>query len=177
MIICNYCGTGNREGEYFCDECGNPILLALQGPTSTSTTTIGTQELKNNTATAFDSINTRIYGGTTSLKGITSLVLHITGVAEPVVVRLRAEMTVGRADVQSGHYPDIDLSSYNAVEQGISRAHAVIQYNDNTLTLLDMGSVNGTFLNGQRLIPRQARIIHDGDEMRFGKLALRIYFK
>ncbi|KAB2855894.1 MAG: FHA domain-containing protein, partial [Anaerolineae bacterium] len=39
------------------------------------------------------------------------------------------------------------------------------------------GSVNGTFLNGQRLIPRQARIVHDGDEMRFGKLALRIYFK
>lgn len=177
MIICNYCGTGNREGEYFCDECGNPILLALQGPTGTSTTTIRTEELNNSTGTAFDAINTRIYGGTSSLKGISSLVIHISGVSEPMVVRLRAEMTVGRADVQSGHYPDIDLSAYNAVEQGVSRAHAIIQYNDTTLTLIDLGSVNGTFLNGQRLIPRQARIVHDGDEMRFGKLALRIYFK
>ncbi|MBI5929110.1 MAG: FHA domain-containing protein [Chloroflexi bacterium] len=176
MIICNYCGTGNMEGEYFCDECGNPILMALQATATSNTAAIGTQELKN-AASAFDALNTRIYGGTTSLKGISSIVVHVSGATEPLVIRLKAEMTVGRADIQSGHYPDIDLSSYNAVEEGVSRAHATMQYNDNTLTLVDLGSVNGTYLNGQRLIPRQSRIVHDGDEMRFGKLVLRIYFK
>jgi hypothetical protein len=176
MIICNYCGMRNMEGEYFCEECGNPILLALQGE-SGGTTAFGTRELNNATPSAFDAINTRIYGGTTSLKSTSSIVFHVNGAAEPIILQPKAKILVGRSDTNTNHFPDIDLSPYNAAEEGVSRAHAVIQHNENTLTLSDMGSINGTYLNGQRLIAHQPRILHDGDEVRFGKLVLRIYFK
>jgi len=42
---------------------------------------------------------------------------------------------------------------------------------------LGVGSSNGTFLNGQRLVPNQPRVLRDGDEVRFGKLVAHIYFK
>ncbi|MEO0564900.1 MAG: FHA domain-containing protein, partial [Chloroflexota bacterium] len=61
-------------------------------------------------------------------------------------------------------------------EKGVSRVHAVIEREEDTLTIMDMGSSNGTYLNGQRLAQNQPRVIRDGDEIRFGKLTTRIYF-
>ncbi|MCS7071755.1 MAG: FHA domain-containing protein, partial [Anaerolinea sp.] len=62
-------------------------------------------------------------------------------------------------------------------EKGVSRLHAAICRQDETLTIVDMGSSNGTHLNGQRLIPDQPRVLRDGDEIRLGKLVAHIYFK
>jgi pSer/pThr/pTyr-binding forkhead associated (FHA) protein len=45
------------------------------------------------------------------------------------------------------------------------------------LELFDLGSSNGTFLNGVRLTAHKAYVIHDGDEIRFGQMALRVYFQ
>jgi pSer/pThr/pTyr-binding forkhead associated (FHA) protein len=53
----------------------------------------------------------------------------------------------------------------------------VIRRGEDTLTLVDLGSTNGTHLNGQRLIPNQPRVLRDGDEVRLGKLVFHIFFK
>ena len=42
--------------------------------------------------------------------------------------------------------------------------------------LTDMGSTNGTFLNGCRLTPHKVYIVRDGDEIRLGNLIGNIYF-
>ena len=55
--------------------------------------------------------------------------------------------------------------------------HAVVRRGDGLLNLIDLGSVNGTYLNGQRLIPNQPRVLRDGDEIKFGKLVCYVYFK
>jgi pSer/pThr/pTyr-binding forkhead associated (FHA) protein len=86
-------------------------------------------------------------------------------------------MILGRADSSSTQVPDLDLTPYGALEKGVSRMHAAIHRSEDTLTLVDMGSVNGTHLNGQRLIPEQPRVLRDGDEIRLGKLVAHIYFK
>ena len=67
------------------------------------------------------------------------------------------EIVVGRGRMQqSSVLPDLDLAPFGAAEQGVSRRHAVIRRGEDTLTLVDLGSTNGTHLNGQRLDPQPA---------------------
>jgi len=40
----------------------------------------------------------------------------------------------------------------------------------------DLGSANGSFLNGQRLYPNEKRIVRDSDELRLGRLVMRVRF-
>lgn len=52
---------------------------------------------------------------------------------------------------------DIDLSSYElSVPTTISRHHAVIEWANNKLQIIDLNSRNGTFVNGQQLTPQSA---------------------
>ncbi len=65
-----------------------------------------------------------------------------------------------------GRAPDnaIQLS-----ESTISRHHALIQVEEEgRVQLIDVGSTNGTFVNGLRLAPKKPRTLEDGDRVRFG---------
>ena len=56
-------------------------------------------------------------------------------------------------------------------EPTISRAHAAIGYDEDGFFMQDLGSTNGTRLNGTR----EARApLTDGDELQLGKLRLRL---
>jgi pSer/pThr/pTyr-binding forkhead associated (FHA) protein len=51
---------------------------------------------------------------------------------------------------------------------GVSRVHAVFERFGDTWTVRDLGSRNGTFVNGGRIIGEQA--LHSGDEILLGRL-------
>jgi DNA-binding CsgD family transcriptional regulator len=69
-------------------------------------------------------------------------------------------MTVGSLD-----------SNDLAVEyEGVSRTHAVFERFADTWTVRDLGSRNGTFVNGGRIIGEHA--LHSGDEIVLGRLRL-----
>lgn len=53
---------------------------------------------------------------------------------------------------------------------GVSRQHAKLQYADGVLYLLDLGSTNGTRLNGRRLGAKAAYPVTDGDVVALGWL-------
>ena len=69
--------------------------------------------------------------------------------------------TVGRA-------PD---SSLRLDENGISRAHARLVPTDTGVQIEDLGSTNGTFLNGKRVLRAEAKA---GDEVGFDTLRFRV---
>src|SRR5262249_17483418 len=48
----------------------------------------------------------------------------------------------------------------------ISRHHCLIRLHEREATLMDLGSANGTFLNGQRV--RSPMPLHTGDEIKVG---------
>src|SRR5262245_54042817 len=48
--------------------------------------------------------------------------------------------------------------------ESISRHHCMIRIQSDEFTLMDLGSSNGTYLNGQRV--RSPRTLHTGDEIR-----------
>lgn len=69
--------------------------------------------------------------------------------------------------VTIGRDPSCTLS---VVDQIVSRFHAQIRRQDGAVVLLDMGSRNGTFVNGQRLAG--TRPLHPGDVIRVGDIEL-----
>ncbi|MDX1918740.1 MAG: FHA domain-containing protein [Candidatus Caenarcaniphilales bacterium] len=63
------------------------------------------------------------------------------------------------------------------VEDGISRHHADIVIDDEDRHYIrDMGSTNGTFLNGKKLIPERLYPIQNGQEIKFFKTKITLLF-
>ena len=56
-------------------------------------------------------------------------------------------------------------------EATISRAHALFGYEGPRVFVQDLGSTNGTLVNGVR---EHRKLLNQGDELRMGKLLLRI---
>lgn len=68
--------------------------------------------------------------------------------------------------VQIGRSPE---STYSIMSAVISRCHATIQkQTDNSWTITDNNSVNGTAVNGTKLKPLVPQVLHEGDEVTFG---------
>ncbi len=166
-MLCPHCEHENLEGTLFCQKCGKSLFLN-QGSTSVST-----HRLKQPS----DDIGVKATWGTARFDRHATIVMHIQDTATPIAIQPTDEAILGRADSASGTNPHVDLSPYGALDKGVSRLHAAIRRGDDTLTLIDLGSVNGTHLNNQRLIPNQPRVLRDGDEIRLGDLVLHIYFK
>lgn len=166
MKTCPYCAQVNREGVFFCEECGHPFVGNQDG--------LATHLIRDEqTGTS----PMRMTWGTARFDRTSSIVIRIKGHDEAVNVSPKDEILVGRSDAKAEGNPDLDMAPYGAAEHGVSRQHACIRRGEDTLTLVDLGSTNGTHLNGQRLIPHQPRVLRDGDEVRMGRLTFYIYFK
>lgn len=166
MKICPACRHHNREGFLFCEECGQNLR-------DTAHTILPTRQIHE----AANSLYSHVTWGTARFNNDSWVVLHVRDTSAPVVFRPDRQHVLGRIDDSSPTRPDIDLEPYDGLEKGVSRVHAAIMRNENTLVLIDMGSSNGTHLNGQRLLPEQPRVLRDGDEIRLGKLVMHIYFR
>src|SRR5258708_2530071 len=70
-----------------------------------------------------------------------------------------------------------DLSLYEAFDTGVSRLHASLRRQETgEVEVLDLGSTNGTWLNGERLAPYLAAQVNSGDDLRLSRLWLTVYF-
>ncbi len=167
MLKCPSCGQENLEGTLFCENCGSDLGELI------GDTTIRTRTLINDP----NDMAARSTWGTAQFQSGASIILHVRDAAEPLMIQPARRLVFGRVDENSTTRPDIDLSPFGAHEKGVSRQHAILEINEDTLILLDIGSANGTYLNGQRLAPNQPRVLRDGDEVRFGKLVTYVYFK
>jgi pSer/pThr/pTyr-binding forkhead associated (FHA) protein len=79
---------------------------------------------------------------------------------------------IGRSDSKSSYLPDIDLAAFEALNKGVSRRHAAIVRDQSQLCVIDLSSVNGTFLNGERLNPETPYPLHIQDKLVLGELNL-----
>ena len=61
-------------------------------------------------------------------------------------------------------------------DQSVSRIHCKISQVGNKIAVIDLGSANGTFVNGARLSGGEARFISDNDTIRIGKCDFIIKF-
>ena len=106
--------------------------------------------------------------------GMTAALTLTRGGTVGKVFELQAgDNLVGRWDPDSGSFPEVDMENDDP-EARISRKHALIKFGD-TLTIEDIGSLNGTFVNrGPRLEPGSPATLKDGDEIIIGKTFFKI---
>jgi len=163
MIECSLCHTKMVEGSLYCENCGAALWDDTTDPTDQLADGPGDFIVKSGWGTAtFDELG--------------QVVMHIQGLDEPVLLTPQASTLIGRKDAGAGILPDLDLSLYGGNDKGVSRKHAIIERANNVLSLIDLGSANGTYLNGVRLAANQPRVLRDGDEIRLGKLSMHIYY-
>jgi pSer/pThr/pTyr-binding forkhead associated (FHA) protein len=74
----------------------------------------------------------------------------------------KREIPIAKEEFLIGRGADCDLRLPGA---GMSRHHCLIRVRGNEATVTDLGSSNGTFLNGQRV--RSQAALHGGDELAF----------
>jgi FHA domain len=83
------------------------------------------------------------------------------------------EMTIGRVDPHRGIRPDIDLTKYDPASR-ISRRHARIIVRGAQYLVEDLGSANGTIINGnKRLDPQEPYPLNNGDVIKIGETTLK----
>ncbi len=164
-VECESCKRKNRQGEIFCFACGQ-LLNNLQGG-STRHFASATQELFNEEYYGRDSVVILIVEG------------EKTGKFEIRPQLRQNEMVLGRSAKNVAVRPEIDLAEVGGAEKGVSRLHAALSYDSagEMIHIYDLGSANGTFINGRRLHPTERRVLRDGDELRLGRLVLRATFR
>ena len=86
----------------------------------------------------------------------------------------RSEFTLGRSAEGQSIVPDVDLSSLNAYDNGVSRLHAILKLFEEQIVIMDLGSSNGTYLNGSRLTPYVDTPVAHGDVIHLGKLKIQL---
>jgi hypothetical protein len=81
---------------------------------------------------------------------------------------------IGRSDSSSSYAPDIDLAEHGAQNMGVSRRHAVLIRHRGLVHVMDLDSVNGTFMNGKRLSPQIPYLINSGDQISLANMDIVI---
>lgn len=70
----------------------------------------------------------------------------------------------------------VDLDEHKGHQRGVSRRHCMLVREDNHLYVIDLGSSNGTLLNGEPLIAHRRYTVADGDKLVLGSMHLGVSF-
>ncbi len=79
-------------------------------------------------------------------------------------------VVVGRVHDGDPQRPDVDLSSFNAQDEGVSRLHFALEVDESQLKIIDLDSANGTAVNGHRIEANTPHPIIHGDMLTFAGL-------
>ncbi|HEY6073589.1 MAG TPA: FHA domain-containing protein [Anaerolineales bacterium] len=168
MIICLKCGHKNITGSVYCEECGSQ-LAQLED--------LVTQRIEPEPGDLLPPRGAEREARRPAAKLDTWGTMHLLDTGQMLPLSERGEFTLGRVSEGQPIMPDIDLSPYHAYASGVSRLHAVIKRNGERITIMDLGSSNGTYVNGKRLTANSEQMLHHGDVITFGKLKIQILLR
>lgn len=168
MIICPNCHHKEFPGALFCSDCGTQLvpLDVLH------TRTIGKTNIEPassvDQASGLNSIKMNLKNAAPGIS------IHIVDSGQVLHLSDRLDFTLGRAIEGQPILPDVDLSPYNAFSMGVSRLHAALRIINGDVYISDLGSSNGTRVNGQRIVPHVDCAVNHGDLIVLGKLKMQI---
>jgi len=160
--LCSNCNKSNPIGSTYCYSCGHILPAGMK--------VLATQHLGEDER----NLRPQLRWGTAYFGEQTFLRIHVSHTAQLIETRFDTECILGR--VSEDDVATVDLSPFNAIEMGVSRRHAKLTRQSATIMVQDLDSVNGTYLNGENLLPFQARGLRNEDEIQLGHMQLRISF-
>ncbi len=149
-MYCTHCGHENPAGANFCGNCGRP--LAGEGDTTTGGLRFEeTAEPVNASDAGVD---------VAELEAGTALLVGVRG------PNRGARFLLDRDVVTVGRHPDSDIFLDDIT---VSRRHAEFRRDAHRFWVHDVGSLNGTYVNGDRA---DDQLLETGDEVQIGKFKL-----
>jgi pSer/pThr/pTyr-binding forkhead associated (FHA) protein len=148
-VVCSRCGRRNPPDARFCSNCGN----ALQEDT---TVTLSPIEVEEEGA---------------EVPGLPRGELE-SGQALLVVQRgpnAGSKFLIDKDVTTTGRHPESDIFLDDVT---VSRRHAEFRREDGRFVIRDVGSLNGTYVNRQRVEETE---LANGDELQIGKFKLTFY--
>jgi pSer/pThr/pTyr-binding forkhead associated (FHA) protein len=150
-VFCNQCGHRNPPGSKFCSSCGAALSLSEGDDTTMTHVLTPPEEREGDEDLNFSPDELR--------EGAALLVVR-KGPNEGSKYMLDAEVT------RAGRHPDSDIFLDDIT---VSRRHAEIIRRTDGFHVLDAGSLNGTYVNRDRV--EEAKLAN-GDELQIGKFKL-----
>jgi pSer/pThr/pTyr-binding forkhead associated (FHA) protein len=167
MPYCSQCGSENSENARFCSQCGTPLAPPAEQVSepnpidATATITFGTPAKPDPDERT--SLNATDAAAVDALPPGSALLVVQRGPGAGSRYLLDTDLsTVGR-------HPESDIFLDDIT---VSRRHVEFRRDDGTFRVHDVGSLNGTYLNGDRVDDAE---LQNGDEVRIGKFRL-IFF-
>lgn len=87
------------------------------------------------------------------------------------------DVVIGRQPREDHPEVTVDLEGYDGHDLGVSRHHCMMKAINGSLMLVDLDSINGTFVNGHKAMPLKRYHIVDGDTITLGRISLEVRFE
>ena len=155
-VFCNQCGHRNPPEAGFCSSCGSvldriadhTITLAKVDPLQDAT------GVEDDVVVSVGDLD----------EGVASLIVR-SGTQAGDAFALHDQLT------RLGRHPDSEISLDDIT---VSRRHAEVERTPNGYVVRDAGSLNGTYLNAERIDDEV--VLRQGDELQVGKFRL-VFFE
>jgi hypothetical protein len=171
MISCPNCQHTEIAGAIFCSKCGAQLTQVVD-PNQ-----IYTSDIKTSTIEAVEGVAIPAFPIPPVDITDSRAALHILTTGDVIYLTGGKEFTIGRSTSGQTIVPDIDLSPFQAYEAGVSRLHTNISLTPNQITVKDLGSANGTRLNGKKIDPHAEHSLIHGDILTLGRLKIQVLIK
>jgi len=165
MIVCSNCQHKNVAGAMFCAECG----AQLDGVETLVTQAITDEQIAEDLKKKSPRPE--------AIPANSWISLHLMDSGKILPLASRNEFTLGRLSEGQPIMPDIDLTPYQAYASGVSRLHAVVKRDSERVLVMDLGSSNGTYVNGRRINPHVEESLSHGDILALGKLKIQVLLR
>ena len=151
-MFCTQCGHKNPEGAHFCANCGAALVTSPDD--STTTISLAAQDLEAE-------VEEEVAAPVEELRDGTAMLVVRRG------PNAGSRFLLDKDVVTAGRHPESDIFLDDIT---VSRRHAEIRRGPNaSFTVHDVGSLNGTYLNRERV--EEGELV-GGDELQIGKFKL-----
>ena len=148
-MFCNNCGHRNPEGANFCSSCGAALEQAAGDESTVTLETVEAEPAEDDISVALDDLP----------EGVGLLVVKRGPNAG-------SKYTMDHPVTTAGRHPDSDIFLDDIT---VSRRHAEFRRTRGSYSVVDVGSLNGTYLNRARI---DEAPLANGDEVQIGKFRL-----
>ncbi|MDT0417648.1 MULTISPECIES: FHA domain-containing protein [unclassified Streptomyces] len=170
FLVCGRCGHQNPQTGRFCSNCGAPLrpgAVPERASETTSTISISGLEAYDPEATgqtALPALSPEAQAAVDALPLGSALLIVRRGPNSGSRFLLDGELTT------AGRHPQSDIFLDDVT---VSRRHVEFRREaDGTFTVADVGSLNGTYVNRERI---DSVVLANGDEVQIGKYRLVFY--
>jgi pSer/pThr/pTyr-binding forkhead associated (FHA) protein len=155
-VYCNNCGHRNPVGSNFCSSCGAVLETSTDEPTTV--TFLPTEPS--------DPVDEDLGFDVEDIPVGMAALIAVRGPKAGSRFLLDRELTT------AGRHPDSDIFLDDVT---VSRRHAQMRREDDSYFVSDAGSLNGTYVNRERIDGEVE--LHNRDEVQVGKFKLVYYFR